>query len=632
MRRAAAAAWMAVAPVAWAGARGTPTFTRDVAPILYEHCASCHRAGGAGPFPLIQYSEARRHARQIAAVTASRYMPPWLPEPGYGDFAEERRLSAEQMATLAAWARGGAPEGPADALPPAPRFPDGWQLGTPDLILKAAQAYALPAGGPDVFWNFVYEPGLKQTRYVRAIEIRPGDARLVHHANLIVDPAGSTRSREQDGRGGFPGMDLAVERTTFDFDSHFLFWKPGSKPYSEPPGMAWALEPGGLLVLNTHMQPSGRVETVKPEVGLYFTSEAPKKLPMLVQLENDQALDIPAGDRDFEVRDDFRVPMDMDVLAVYPHAHYLGKLLEGYATLPGGARRWLIRIPRWDLNWQAVYRYREPVFLPKGTVVSMRYHYDNSADNPRNPHQPPQRVEAGDQATDEMGHLWLQVLPRGGGDRRLELEEALMRHKIGKDGGDYWANLRLGAVLLARLRPEEALEPLERAVERAPEEAEGHNLFGVAYERRGEMKEAMEEFRTALRLRPDYATARLNLAHAEERVGEREEAAGEYRRILEGAPGDETAKAGLETVLEEEAERLDGLGETVEAGERLRELVKLEPGDAEAWLRLGETESEEGKYREAVKDFERALELDPGSEEARREREEARQRAGGGGH
>ncbi len=169
-----------------------------------------------------------------------------------------------------------------------------------------------------------------------------------------------------------------------------------------------------------------------PSVGLYFTDKPPTRFPVLVQLEHDGALNIPAGDRDFIVTDDFRMPVDVDVLAVYPHAHYLGKLLEGYATLPDGTRKWLIRIPDWDLNWQAVYRYREPVFLPKGSVVSMRYHYDNSAANPRNPNHPPKRVRAGNQATDEMGHLWLQVLPRGAADHRRTIQEAIMRHRLEK--------------------------------------------------------------------------------------------------------------------------------------------------------------------------------------------------------
>jgi hypothetical protein len=226
---------------------------------------------------------------------------------------------------------------------------------------------------------------------VKAIEIRPGSAR-VHHANLLVDRARTARRQAKVPGEGFSGMDLTIETDTFDPDSHFLFWKPGGTPWIEPDGMAWRLDPASDLVLNVHLQPSGKPETVQPSVGLYFTDKPPAARPMLLKLENDRALDIPAGTRDFVIADDFRVPVDVDLLAVYPHAHYLGSLLEAFATLPDGSRRWLIRIPQWDVNWQAVYPYRAPVFLPKGTLVSMRFHYDNSAGNPRNPSSPPKRV------------------------------------------------------------------------------------------------------------------------------------------------------------------------------------------------------------------------------------------------
>ena len=174
---------------------------------------------------------------------------------------------------------------------------------------------------------------------------------------------------------------------------------------------------------------------------------------MLIELENDDALDIPAGDGDFAVSDDFRLPRDVDVLAVYPHAHYLGHVIEGYATLPNGQRKWLIRIPNWDPNWQAVYHYREPVFLPKGTVISMRYHYDNSSANPRNPNSPPRRVRGGNQSTDEMAHLWLQVLPRGGaGERASRLNQRCSNIASKKYHDDFDARLSLGALMLARIR------------------------------------------------------------------------------------------------------------------------------------------------------------------------------------
>src|SRR5262249_49147355 len=160
--------------------------------------------------------------------------------------------------------------------------------------------------------------------------------------------------------------------------------------------------------------------------------------PMLLQMEHDGAIDIPPGAREFVVKDEFRLPVDVDVLAVYPHAHYLGRTLEGLATLPGGERRWLIRIPDWDPNWQGVYRLREPMFLPRGTIVSMRFQYDNSAGNPRNPNSPPKRVRGGNQSTDEMAHLWLQVLTRGG-DRRGDLQEALMTRRLEKYPEDFLA-------------------------------------------------------------------------------------------------------------------------------------------------------------------------------------------------
>ena len=198
--------------------------------------------------------------------------------------------------------------------------------------------------------------------------------------------------------------------------------------------MAWRADPGSNLLLNVHMRTTGKAELVQPSIGLYFTPNPPTKFPMMLPLEHDGALDIPAGDPDFQVSDDFTVPVDLDVLAVYPHAHYLGHVLEGYATLPDGSQKWLVRITDWDPSWQAVYHYAAPVFLPQGTVISMRYHYDNSAANVRNPNQPPKRVRNGNQATDEMAHLSLQVLPRGAEEQRTELQEAIIT--IG------WRNIR----------------------------------------------------------------------------------------------------------------------------------------------------------------------------------------------
>src|SRR5215471_9588796 len=560
------------------------TFAHDIAPIVYQHCASCHRPGETAPFSLLTYEDVKKRAPQIVKVTQSRFMPPWLPEQGYGSFADANRLTDAQILAISDWVAQSARFGnPAD-LPPQPHFTSGWQLGPPDLVVEAKQAFALPASGSDVYWNFVIPATVDKPRYVRAIEVRPGDKRLVHHAAVVVDRSHWGREQEASPGAGFAGMELANRRSVFDpDDGHFLFWKPGGAPYIEPDGLAWRLQPGDDLVLNTHLRPSGKPEKVRPLIGLYFTDKPQTKFPMLVQLEHDGALNIPAAARDFLISDDFKLPLDADVLAVYPHAHYLGKRLEGFATLPDGTRKWLVRIADWDQNWQTVYRYREPVFLPKGTTISMRFHYDNSAANVRNPNQPPQRVEAGNRATDEMGHLWLQVLPRGVGDRRLELDEALMGHRLEKYPNDFRARMIMGALLLARADGGAATSMASAAVRIQPKDAEAHNLLGSALVAVGRTPEAIAQFQQAVALRPEFVNARFNLANALTRSARWQEAMSEYNRVLGAYPNDSLAKQRYADML----------------------------------VRYGDALLKEGKRSEAANQYARALSLDPKNEAAR---------------
>ncbi len=602
------------------------TFTHDIAPIVFKSCAPCHRPGEAGPFALLTYDDVKKHARQIATVTASRYMPPWLPQAGYGEFAGERRLTDGQIHLIAAWVKAGAPEGPAAGMPSPPRFAPGWQLGTPDLVVEAKRPYTTPAGGRDVFWNFVLSPDVKTTRYVKAIEIRPGNRRIVHHANMLVDRTHSSRREEKSPGAGFPGMDLTIEAGAFDPDSHFLFWKPGSVPSAESDGLAWRLDPGDDLVLNVHLQPSGKPEEVRPSVGLYFTDRPQAKFPMLVQLEHDGALDIPPGAADFLVTDDFRLPVDADALAVYPHAHYLGKLLEGYATLPDGRREWLVRIPDWDLNWQAVYQYRRPVFLPKGTLISMRFHYDNSGSNPRNPHRPAVRVRGGNQSTDEMGHLWLQLLPRGEGDQRAALQEAAMRRRLEKYPADFSAHFNLGALMLSRKRPDAAIEYLREALRAEPEQPAALNALGAAFETESKFAEAEGEFRHALRVQPEYTSARYNLANALAAQGNLEAAEEEFRRVVAAAPEDKAARDRFVEALKETGGAAERAGNLEGAAKRYAELVKLAPGDAGVRNSYGVVLARTGAFAAAAEQFAAAVKSDPSNEVARRNLELARQR------
>lgn len=421
-------------------------------------------------------------------------------------------------------------------------------------------------------------------------------------------------------------MDLTIESGTFDPDSHFLFWKPGGVPRPEPAGMAWQLDVGSDLVLNVHLRPSGKPESVQPSIGLYFTDQAPTRRPMLVKLENDHALNIPPGVRDFAVADDFKLPVDVDVLAVYPHAHYLGTLLEGFATLPDGSQRWLIRIPQWDVNWQSVYPYRQPVFLPKGTAVSMRYHYDNSSSNPRNPNSPPKRVVAGNQSTDEMGHLWLQLLTRGEGDQRPILQEALMRHRLSIFPEDPSARLNLGTLLLSRGEPAASMRYLQEAVRLDPGMSQAWNNYGAALQAERKVEEAVAAFRRALQAQPEYLTARYNLANVLLAQGRVEEAATSLRLVLAETPADQSARSQLESALIRLGGEAAGAGRFSAAAESYRELVRLEPQNADFRNNLGMILARLGDLTGAIDQFETALRANPSHAAAQRNLEQVKAR------
>ena len=544
-------------------------------------------------------------------------MPPWPPERGDVRFVGERGLTDAQIDLIRRWVAQHMVEGDASVPPPPPVSQEGWQLGQPDVVLTMPRAYTLAAEGEDVFRNFVFPVPGAAARHVRAIEILAGNKRIVHHANVIVDRTGASRRRDEaDPEVGFEGMDVEIASDRFEPDSHFLFWKPGTPPTREPDDMAWRIDRGTDLVLNVHLQPSGKPERLQPSIGLYFTDRAPTRFPMLLQLEHDGALDIAPGVRDFEITDSYTVPVDVELLAVYPHAHYLGKDLVGAVALPDGTRKTVIHIKDWDLNWQAVYRLAKPLFLPKGSVVSMRYRYDNSSDNPRNPNQPPRRVVAGNRSSDEMGHLWIQVLPRQRGDLNL-LQEALMRRRLEKYPGDFVAHANLGATLQSMGRLDEALVHLGAAAAARPDEAAAANNLGAALLAAGKGGEAIEQFRRAVRLSPAFADARYNLGVALLRRGETRSAIEELRRVLVVKPDDAGALNDLGSAL---AMR----GQVGRAAEMFSRAIRIDAGHAYAHYNLAGLLAQQGRLRGAVEHYETALRLRPGDEDMKRELDAAR--------
>jgi Flp pilus assembly protein TadD len=607
-RTATAMALAALATCCTGGAATQPTFTGDVAPLLFKNCAPCHHPGGPGPFALISYEDARKHARQIAKVTGRRYMPPWPPDAGHGRFVGERHLTDAEIETLRAWAAAGAPEGDPLRMPAAPMYSAGWQLGTPDLVLREAEPFVVPAEGGDVFWNLVLPSTVTGTRYVRAMEILPGNARLVHHANVLLDTSGAGRALDAQSPGpGFPGMDLTLASNRFEPDSHFLFWKPGTPALVERPDMAWRLEPATDLILNMHLQPSGRSEPIQPAIGLYFSERPATRVPMLLQLEHDGALDIPPGDAQFEVTDELVLPVPVEVLGVYPHAHYLGKIVEGTAKLPDGSVQWLIRISDWDMKWQGVYRLADPLSLPKGTVLSMRWIFDNSSSNVRNPHTPPQRVRGGNRAIDEMAHLWVQVLPARPEDR-LTLQEALMRARLVKYPGDFVALANLGSVLESQGRLDEAIARLQQAVNTRPDSAVVRNTLATSLRAANRPADALKEFERALQIDPAYADAEYNLGTTLLALNRPAEALPFLRHVTAAHPDDGAALSDLGAAYAM-LKRFDQAATALEAS------LRINPGNAQAHYNLGLIAASRREMPRAVREFEQAARIDPTNRE-----------------
>ena len=631
------------------GAQTPLTFTEDIAPIVWSRCASCHRPGEIGPFSLITYDDVRRHAAQIAAVTARRIMPPWQPAAGKGEFQSDRRLTDPELEAIQQWVASGAPEGDAAALPPPPDWADGWQLGTPDVVVRMPEEYAVPGDGADVFRTFVIPIPVAAARYVRAIEFHPGNARVVHHANLGVDRTRS--SRQLDARDPEPGYAGSMERDANYPEGQMLGWTPGQAPHPAPEGTQWRLEPGSDLVVQLHLQPTGKSERVGVTVGFFFTDRAPVRAPVGLRLGS-ETIDIPSGARDYVVADRYQLPVDVEVLAVQPHAHNLARRMEATAELPDGTTRWLIAIDDWDFRWQDVYRYAAPFVLPKGTLLSMRYSYDNSAANPRNPHRPPARVVWGQSTSDEMGDLWIQVVPLADTDapilnadfrRKAHAEDLAaytrllkgdpanpLRHdavaSLYLDAGqldeaiaEFRESLRLnresapthynlGFALSARGRRDEAITAFEEALRIDPGYAQAHNNLGALLQLAGQPDAALEHYRRAAALRPDNVEARTNLGQLLSNRGRPAEAAAQFAEALAVNGGNVQALAGLAWIRATASDR--SLRDAAEAI-RLAERADTATGhrDVTAVDALAAAYASAGRYEEAVRLARIGLEL-----------------------
>ena len=551
------------------------TFTKDIAPIVFTSCVSCHRQGGPAPFSLTTYDEVRRRATQIATVTKSRFMPPWKVEPGVGHFVGQDPLTEAQIASLDTWAKNGTPQGDPAALPPVPQLPAGWLLGQPDLIVKPSRAYTLQAQPNDAFRIFAIRLPVTKRTYVRGIEFHPGNGRVVHHANIRIDRTPATR--QLDEADPLPGYDGLMPRSAEYPDGHFLGWTPGQVAPLVGPDLAWTLDPGSDLVVQLHLQPSGAVEQVLPEIGLYFSDRPPTRTPTILRLGS-QSIEIPPGEPRYVVRDAYTLPVDAELLAIQPHAHYRAREIRGTALFPDGTSRLVMHITDWDFRWQHVYREVTPIRLPKGTRLSMEYTYDNSADNVRNPQLPPAKVYWGQRSNDEMGDLWFQLLATNERDREL------MREQI---------NTKMAV---------EDIAGYETMLGVDPKDAELHDDVALLYMGVGQMTSAVRHFEASVTLKPDSAAAHFNLGTALAQAGRLPEAVTALRAAIERRPGYALAHGNLGQVLLAQ-------GKTGDALKHLQEAVRLDAANPQALSGLAEAYAASGSIDLAIETIDRAIKL-----------------------
>lgn len=385
---------------------GTPTYD-EVEPILKANCVPCHQAGEVAPFSLEGFRNASQFASMNARVVAERRMPPWKPTEA-GVFHGERRLTEAEIEIIRHWADAGAPRG---SYEPTPRSDEPenviarssktkWRVGTPDKILTIPRPYLVRAEAEDTYRYFVVKNPFAETRWLRAAELQPGNTKVVHHATIFLDSSGKSlrlASTQQDGQEGYS----ASGGPQFKPTSVVGFWAPGMESRELPTGTAFELKPGASFVVQVHYTSTGKDETDQWKLGLYTGSTPPEKLMRVSSVES-FIVDLPAGQKDCAVMQSLPINQDIELQAVMPHAHQLGKLLTAIVQLPDGREKKLIEIKDWDPAWQSLYWYKAPIKIPRGSVLRFRVIYDNSDDNPRNPFHPPHEIHWGEDAKAEM--------------------------------------------------------------------------------------------------------------------------------------------------------------------------------------------------------------------------------------
>lgn len=419
------------------------TFSKDIAPIFFKSCAECHRPGEAAPFSVLSYKDVRPWAKSIREHVTNRTMPPWHADPHFGQFKNDRRLTNKEIDTIVAWVTNGAPEGNVNDLPPAPGFVEGWGIGTPEVVVSMTKPYTVEAAGPDEYQYFELDPGFTEDKYVRAVEARPGNRKVVHHIVVFVQPplpdnkdnnapkltqAELTARRAQQAKDSIRYNDGFLRRTKADAPVHnngcalpnggggtkydtsqrdnsptFLLteWAPGRNPDVWGAERAKKIPAGSKLIFQVHYnKAAGSVQTDLSSIGLQFTKTSPAQMTRTELIFNGYMQIAPGAERE-RISACWTASSDVKLTSLMPHMHTRGVAMQIEAVYPDGRKEMVLNVPRYDFAWQTGYALQQPLHLPKGATLLVTGWFDNSAKNKFNPN-PTKAVRWGDPTYDEM--------------------------------------------------------------------------------------------------------------------------------------------------------------------------------------------------------------------------------------
>jgi mono/diheme cytochrome c family protein len=397
----AAAAVAAQQPAAGMPQAASATFNRDVAPILHKHCTTCHRPGQSAPMSLLTYEAARPWARAVLKQVTSRTMPPWGADPAIGHFANDPSLTRDEIETIARWVDGGAPKGDTP-LPPPPTYSDEWKIGTPDLIVQMDKPFPVPASGLVEYQFFQIPTHLTEDTWIQAIEVRPGDPRVVHHLRVFAQPPGTDTRKPAK-----PGETLCLDEVCGNLEPPLIGYGPnivsiavGTQPDVYPPGSAKRLKAGSMLSLHMHYTTMGVATTDQTRIGFVFAKQPPAVELKTVSMAQENFV-IPPGAPNHLVQATVDFKEDVLLHSLGPHSHLRGKSWAFELKQPDGSRTALLSVPRFDFNWQLNYVFASPVPVPAGSRLIGKAVYDNSPGNKFNP-DPTAAVGWGNLTVQEM--------------------------------------------------------------------------------------------------------------------------------------------------------------------------------------------------------------------------------------